>query len=818
MSSKTRGPWLTAVVSVLIVALVVIGGLVTTRSALPAVALAPAGHWVVNTASGSALHVDAGTGSVSSRVELPAGTPEVQMALQGPERGYLVSEGSVTVFGRSTLTVESIELLPAGGQEVPVGIETIGGPYLVYRQAGTVIRLAVPPVSILAGGPLRRPTAADDGTVWVHRDDSGDVCRIAAAANDLDCVANFPTDRPGDLTTVGSDAALVDLGADTLTFVSEDGPGQLRPLGVDLPADALVSDHSTSAGLLPVLDPGWSELVLVPVGESAGAALRTPLPPGRWTAPLAAGSITVLLDTATGTVMSVDAAGREVARKELGAPPADTGLVRGGDGNVYLDGADGAQTVVVTRDTGDITAVDTAPGADAPALAEADPTPPLEQVPAPDPVPEPVPVPVPPPLDLPALPDAPPNDDETVLAGQAPTVPGTALDGGAADGGEVDGEPADPPPGPAAQEQAAPEVPVQNVPVQEVPAGAPPNLVVALGDLRAVDDVDAVLQWQQPVLGSGQLVRYEVLLDGAVEVGTGATRATVALSDACAPVELSVRAVTTGQSGATQTGPVSTDSFTPRDRNFCLPEQPQVAAQAGAGKAIVVTGLGGQGECSVRLDGDVVETVDCTAGQVTVEAPEYATTYAVSVAVTNGYGTSTGSAGQVTTGPDPTPPAQPVQDIPYRISARGGEAYQIEPAGSVSQPFRNTADVITTIGVIVGIDPETSTQASHQIRIQLLKGGQAVGGGSAEVQTDVETRIGIGDVAAVPGDTYTLRVTNLAAEVVGVYLNAKGNDSSSGVPNVASNLGGAQVVGDTTRGDFTAGDPLSGIVIGQVLR
>ncbi|QJY47930.1 hypothetical protein [Pseudonocardia broussonetiae] len=754
---------------------------------------------------------------------MPSRGDDVRLALQGPERGYLVSDGSAAVFGRSTLAVEALIPLPEGA-EVPVGIETVGGPYLVYRQAGTVIRLAVPPVSVLVGGSVRRPTAADDGTVWLHRSGSGDVCRLARDAAMLDCVARYPADRPGDLTAIGADAAFVDLAADTVTVLTADGPGRLDPLGVDLPADALIADHVTTGGLLPVVDPGRSELVLVPVDGSA-AVVRAPLPTGGWAAPVAAGSATVVLDPATGTVVSFDERGTELARETVADTPAETGLFRGGDGHVYLDAADGGQTVVVSRDTGAIRTVDTAPGDGSVAGADPDiPVPPVAP-----PSPSPTTTPSEPPVPDTVLADAPeapvPPVGEVLVDGPAPDGPaedGTPEDGpaedgpaedGPAEGGDVGGEQAVVPPEDDEPEPADPQEPAPpQAAAEAAPADAPTGLQTAVGARTAAGVVPVDLTWDQPDLGGGRLVRYEVLVDGAIADRVGVAVARLPLDDACATTDMAVRAVTAGTDGAEIVGATAAQRITPLQGDDCAPPPRQITAVAGTGAAITVTVLDDDTgepptECVVLLDGAVAGAIDC-AGQATVQAPEYDTTYAVLVRSANAYGTSTGPAVQITTGADPTPPAQPVQEIAYRISSQSGtaESLQIGAGGSVSQPFTNSADVITTIGVIVGVDPDITSAANHRLRIQLLRGGQVLGGGEADSVDNEETRIDVGQIEAVPGETYVLRVTNLSQEIIGVYVNDAGAPSQPA--NVATNLGAAQAQGAATA------KPLSGIVLG----
>lgn len=161
---RVRSRLWAVLVSVACVAVVVVATVATSAFA---VAFAHTGHWVVKAETSAVVHVDGGTRQVDARVDLPADVTDPLFALQGQTQGFVVSRDSIAVFGRSTLTVDST--IPVEFGEVPDGIETVGGPYLVYREAGTIVRLGVPPLSVPVGGRLYRPVWTDDGTVWVHR-------------------------------------------------------------------------------------------------------------------------------------------------------------------------------------------------------------------------------------------------------------------------------------------------------------------------------------------------------------------------------------------------------------------------------------------------------------------------------------------------------------------------------------------------------------------------------------------------------------------------------------------------------------------------
>lgn len=119
-----------AIISAAVVAGIVAAATVAVGSISPAVAFAQAGHWVFNRSESAVAHVDSGTRAVDARVAVPGTSDDAVFAVQGPTQGFLVGRRNITVFGKSTLTVETT--IPSGQDELPVGIETVGGPYLVY--------------------------------------------------------------------------------------------------------------------------------------------------------------------------------------------------------------------------------------------------------------------------------------------------------------------------------------------------------------------------------------------------------------------------------------------------------------------------------------------------------------------------------------------------------------------------------------------------------------------------------------------------------------------------------------------------------------
>ncbi len=472
----------TAVVSAVAVVAVVLAATATTTHAVnPAVAFLQSGHWVVNRAESTVVHVDAGTRQVDARVAVPATGADALFALQGDRQGFVVGRSAVTVFGKSTLTVEGT--LPTGQAEVPVGIEVVGGPYLVYRQAGTIVRLGVPPTSIQVGGGVAAPVATDDGTVWLRRPDTGVVCALRRDANALDCAPRTAARAPGALTVTGQLPGFLGTTDDAVTVFGATQADPVRPpvpVGVDLPDDALVADRDTRGWLPAVVVP--NRLVLadssgVPQGRAGGAPVQVDLGPGTFTSPVAQDGVVAVVEQTHNRLLTFAVDGRRLASADLPAGDGPASIIRGEDGQLYVDDADGASTHVIAADgtvtaisTGGATNAVTAPAASAVAAV----------------------LPFPP---------------------RAPT--------GSTGGGSPVREPAPVPkaPVPVAPQPVAPE-PVQPDPVVPLPT-APGGVAATATGAGAVK-----VTWRA-VTGAGDAVRYRVAADGGPSVETAGTAATL---------------------------------------------------------------------------------------------------------------------------------------------------------------------------------------------------------------------------------------------------------------------------------------------------
>lgn len=310
------------------------------------------GHWVYG-ADGKALyHVDGGTKAVDARTGQVALGPD-HTIVQGDGRVMATDGGDVTIFGKSTLAVEGE--FPVDLAEVPVGLEVVGGPYLVYRQAGSVVRFGtVPPTVIQVGGPLSEPAVTEDGTVWVQRLDSTALCMVEPLSDKAVCPVTSPGERRGAVAAVGKDAVFVDAAAGTATPVRADGLGATVRIGVQVRADARVATLAV-AGRLAMVDPAESLLLMADLRDirSSGPrnhAVSVDLGPGDFAAPVPTTESVVVLDHANERLLTFDVTGK---RKSSVPLPDETGMAkvaRGEDGRVYVDARTGKHTLVVDWD------------------------------------------------------------------------------------------------------------------------------------------------------------------------------------------------------------------------------------------------------------------------------------------------------------------------------------------------------------------------------------------------------------------------------------------------------------------------------------
>lgn len=433
---------------------------------LPGLDLVQTGHWIYNSALGKAFHIDGAGKRADAEVSVPGADKDSQV-VQGPTQGYVVGPSKNIEFGKSTLSVEGSR--PAPAPELPVTLEVRGGPYAVYRDAGTVIRLGEGDATIRAGGPLGDPVATADGRLWLHRLDSGLLCELAPGSERLSCPSVVPQGHKGSLTVAGDTAMFVDTTDDTFRPVTVAGLGAPVKLGVDVPETAVAASSDVD-GRLAILDKQGAWLHLVDAApKDRTHPVTVPLPQGDYAGVAASRTAVAVVDRTSKTLRTYDRDGRERESKPIpgegGRPP-----VRGQDSRVYVDGVDGSHVLVVEHD-GAVNQV------------------PVTGVPAP--VENPTPV-APPPQSPPDTPG-----------------PGTQ-----------------PPPQPQAPPAGKPERPVppqrtqQPPPVPASPPGAPRSVTATPGD------GSATVKWNAAAANGAAVTGYRITWSGGEKTVGGGVRTT----------------------------------------------------------------------------------------------------------------------------------------------------------------------------------------------------------------------------------------------------------------------------------------------------
>ncbi|WP_410591430.1 fibronectin type III domain-containing protein [Amycolatopsis sp. lyj-23] len=316
------------------------------------------GHWVYNPAEQAAFHVNGGTKQVDARTGKVELTGAVALG-QGDRQLSAVGGGKAIVFGKSDLAVAAT-FAASGGGDVPVSLEVPGGPYYVYKQAGTVVRFAqLPPVTLRAGGTVGEPAPLADGTIWFQRVDNGALCRVKRDAGDVLCPVNT-AGRQGDVVATGDQAVFVDPAAGTVTPFGESGAGTAANLGVRDLGDARTATVAV-ARKLPLVDPRGNRLILAALDGLGGEHPASPpitvgLGAGDFAAPVTSTDAVAVLDRAGKRVLTFTPEGRQKATTSLPEGAGQARMTRGQDGRVYVDAQDGAHTVVVDHD-GSVTTV-----------------------------------------------------------------------------------------------------------------------------------------------------------------------------------------------------------------------------------------------------------------------------------------------------------------------------------------------------------------------------------------------------------------------------------------------------------------------------
>lgn len=350
----------TAVALVVAGCLALVGLAVTGQAATPErLEFVQVGHWVYNDAAQSAFHVDGSTNRVDARADVP-GANGSQVA-QGDGSGYVVGRNRVTEFDKATLSVE--ESVPPPAPETPFVMEVAGGPYLVYRNAGQIVRLGDPAATVPAGGPLSRPVATTEGTVWTHRVDNGSVCELPKGAAVMACPAQLPPGHGGGLTLVGDRPVVLDTTGDSLHRVGPDGLGDGLPLGIKLSPSAQVA-NSAVGDRLAIADPEREQLHLIDISgldedRPSAKPISVELAKGsRFNGPLSSSNVVAMVDETRGEVLTYDADGKLRSTTKVPGQGTAPRLAKGEDNRIYVDSSDGSHVLVVNGDDGTVVDVD----------------------------------------------------------------------------------------------------------------------------------------------------------------------------------------------------------------------------------------------------------------------------------------------------------------------------------------------------------------------------------------------------------------------------------------------------------------------------
>ncbi|MCR6489631.1 fibronectin type III domain-containing protein [Amycolatopsis sp. OK19-0408] len=383
---------------------------------VPGLELTQAGHWVANPGLGLVFFVNGANRSVDAQAAVPGLEPGSDV-VQGDTSAYVIGRQRIIELGKSDLTVDRTLDQPVTSER-PVSLETAGGPYLVYREAGRVVRLGDAFTSIDSGGSLGDPVATSDGTVWLQRTGDGMLCKLPKGGETLGCSVQAARGHTGALTVVGDTPVFVDTTEDTLQTVADTGLGKPLAINASLSPAAQIAPADAD-GRIAVLEPDARKLYFVDAsGLSAGRAAGRPqavdLGDGNYARPTASASSVVLLDLTSNTVLTYAPDGTK--RHTMPVPPENGSpkLSRGEDKRVYIEGAQGDHVLVVDQE-----------GTVAPVAVTADKKP-VSQVQAPPPSTSQLPPqrgtsggdrPKPPPA-------APPPTSQKALPASPPGVPG----------------------------------------------------------------------------------------------------------------------------------------------------------------------------------------------------------------------------------------------------------------------------------------------------------------------------------------------------------------------------------------------------------
>jgi hypothetical protein len=577
---------------------------------VPGVRFELPGHWVYDSIVKAAFHIDGATANIDA--EVPVSADPGDQVVQGGTNGYVVGGTRITQFGQSTLSVDGSST-PPSSTEIPVGIEATGGPYLVYRNAGQVVRLGDSAIVIPTGGPVGVPVVSTDGTMWLYRTHSGQICQLAKAATSVGaCPGAVSGGHAGALTLVDDHPDFVDTTADDIRPVSATGLGTALPLGV-APSPNSVPAPNDVAGKVAILDQSKHQMYLVdPNQPAATPPVTINLPPSKgYDGPVSSGGAVAVVDQADNTLLTYGKDGKQLASMAIPSQAGPPRLTRGDDGRVYVDDYDGNDVFVVSP-TGSVVNVPVAPSKNTPSPNQTPPTsppppapntgqqPPNQPVapprlagpPAPPAPPAkrrpPPPAAPPPPPPPPAVPATPPGAPSSVSAtagvGSATVHWGAAADNRSPitqyriswSGGSIDvpgGDRQATVSGLTNGTQYVLSVAAQNAvgvgpavaanPVTPVDVAGAPTGLTATHD-QSQGGVGYKVSWNTPNMHGGQFQHYLLTATGQPDQTVTIPFALVIyLTMPSGTLTFTVRAITTGADGRTLTGDAASTSVTP---------------------------------------------------------------------------------------------------------------------------------------------------------------------------------------------------------------------------------------------------------------
>ncbi|GAB3813099.1 fibronectin type III domain-containing protein [Kribbella italica] len=324
------------------------------------------GHLVYNSTLGKVFKIDGGTKSVEAEVPVPGAGPGAQV-IETDKDGYVLADGSIIGFGKSDLRVA--EPIPAPALERPVTLTAAGSAYAIYRQAGQVQRFGENPMVVSTEGPVGQPVVTAEGTVWLHRWSTGQLCQLPVSSARIACTARIPAGHSGSLTLVGEQAVFVDTTARQMQTVGTDGLGRAVSLAaLDLGQTSIVASNDVG-GRIAIVTKNTLQLVdtaELTGGRPAAEPVVKQLKPGRYDQIASSGETLALVDSADQSLVTLDSRGGQERRRPIPAPsklakvkPGERpGLSRGDDSRLYVDSLAG-EHVLVVDDNGDVTEVET---------------------------------------------------------------------------------------------------------------------------------------------------------------------------------------------------------------------------------------------------------------------------------------------------------------------------------------------------------------------------------------------------------------------------------------------------------------------------